>query len=131
MLLFEQGTFLLDNSMKIVGLEYISDCLGCDRSRDNVVDKVSSLNSIIKLSSGDLSNNCLFISRRKFGWLSSLVVFFVSIHLLLDPTNGRLPYTSFGLYLMQGIPFLKKRSDGRVMGRRYRFHDVVEEKKDV
>src|SRR5271154_3578312 len=41
--LFEKMTFLLDNRAKIVFFECISDCWGCDRSREDVVDKMGGL----------------------------------------------------------------------------------------
>ena len=55
--LFEQRMFLLDNRVKIVFLEWISDCLRCDRIGKYVVNEMGSLNSIIKLASSDLTNN--------------------------------------------------------------------------
>ena len=57
MSLFEQWSFLLDNRAKVPFLECISHCLGSDRRGKDVIDKMSSLNSIIKLSSGYLTNN--------------------------------------------------------------------------
>ena len=57
MSLLEKRTFPLDNSMKIILFECVSDCLGCDRIRKNVVDKMGGLHSIIKSSTGDLTNN--------------------------------------------------------------------------
>ena len=159
--LFEQRTFLLDNGVKIVFLECIFDCLRCDRIGKCVVDEMGSLNSIIKLANGDLTNNWLLVTERQLRrtrqnsvscalfliilyliliyfhvvwrawwderpmpicsfafwcfyfarvtiWVSTLAVFFISIHLLLDSPNGRLPYTSFRLYLTAGITLLKK-----------------------
>ena len=64
--LFEKWSFLLDNRAKFVFLKSISDCLGCDRSGDNIVDVLSGLDSIVKLFSGDLLNNCLFVMRESF-----------------------------------------------------------------
>src|SRR5260221_368694 len=55
MSLLEKRTFPLDNSMKIILFECVSDCLGCDRIRKNVVDKMGGLHSIIKSSTGDLT----------------------------------------------------------------------------
>ena len=43
--------------MEIIFLEYIPDCLGCDRIGKDVVDEMGGLHSIIKSSSGDLTNN--------------------------------------------------------------------------
>src|SRR6267154_1787725 len=55
---------LFDNKAKIGFLEHISNCLECNRVGNSVVDKVSGLNSIIKLFSDNLINNKLFIIRR-------------------------------------------------------------------
>ena len=43
--------------------EYIPDCLGIDRVGKDVVDKIGSLNSIVKLASDDLVNDGLFVLR--------------------------------------------------------------------
>ena len=55
--LFEQWSFLLDNRAKVPFLGCIPHGLGSDRKGKNVIDKISRLNSIIKLSSGDLTDN--------------------------------------------------------------------------
>ena len=57
MSLFEQWSFLLDNRVKVPFLECTSHCLGSDRRGKDVIDKMSSLNNIIKLFSGDLMDN--------------------------------------------------------------------------
>ena len=44
-------------------LEYIPDFLGTDRVGKDAVDKIGSLNSIVKLPSDDLVNNRLFVLR--------------------------------------------------------------------
>ena len=54
---FEWWSFLLDNRAKVPFFGCISHCLGSDRRGKDVIDKTSSLNSIIKLSSGDLTDN--------------------------------------------------------------------------
>src|SRR5882724_10472207 len=125
MTLLEEGAFFLDNRAEVVLLECISDFLGCDRVGEGVVDEMGSLDSIIKLSSGDLVNNGLFVMIGELGGTASFAVFLVHIYFLLDSTNGRLPWTSFGLYLMQGIAIIKKGDDLRVLGRGCRLHVVV------
>jgi len=57
MIPFEKRALLLDNGAKATLLEYIPDCLGTDRVGKDAVDKIGSLNSIVKLSSSDLVNN--------------------------------------------------------------------------
>ena len=51
--------------MKIIFLKHISDCLECDRVGGDIVNGFDNLNSIIKPSSGDLTNNKLLIIRKK------------------------------------------------------------------
>jgi hypothetical protein len=91
MLLFEKRAFLLNNRAKVVLLEHIPNCLGCDRVGDDGVDEIGGLNSIVSLPSGDLAKNGLFVAMRKLGRATSFAVFLVPIHFLLDSTNGRLP----------------------------------------
>ena len=83
---------------------------------------MGNLNSIVKLSSSDLVKNGLFVMRGKLGRATSLVVFFVCVYLFLDSTNGRLPYTSFGLDFMNRIVFMKKGDDGKALSRAYGMH---------
>jgi len=68
--------------------KYISNCLGYDRVGDGIVDEVSSLNNIIKVSSNDLIDNRLFIIRRKLRKTALIAVFLVPIHFLLYHFNG-------------------------------------------
>ena len=63
MTLLEERAFLLDNGAIVVLLEYIPDCLGCDRIGDDVVDELGSLDSIVKLPSSDLLKNGLLVIR--------------------------------------------------------------------
>jgi hypothetical protein len=86
--------------VEVVLLEYIPDCLGTDRVGDDIVDEMGSLNSIVKLPSGDLVQNGLFVSIRKLGRATSFAVFLVYIKFLLDPTNSEHPQASFRLDLM-------------------------------
>ena len=108
----EKRVLLLHNRGKPILLKDIPDCLGLDRVGDDVVDKMGSLNSIIKLSSSDLVKNRLFIIGCKLGRVTMFIVFLVYIQFFLDSTNGRLPYTSFKLDFMHRIVFVKKRDDG-------------------
>ena len=97
--------------------------MGTDRVRDDIVDEMGSLNSIVKLPSGDLAQNGLFVLIRKLGRATSFAVFLVYIKFLLDPTNSGLPQASFRLDLTQGIAFMKKGDDGSALSRRGRMHD--------
>jgi hypothetical protein len=55
--LLEKRAFFLDNRAKVILFECIPDCLGCDRIGKDVVDEMGGLHSIIKSSTGDLTNN--------------------------------------------------------------------------
>ena len=58
----------------------------------------------------------------KLGRTATLVVFQGYIHFFLDPTNGRLPYTSLILDMTKGIAFMKKGEDSGTLGRGDRTH---------
>ena len=73
----EKRLFLLDNRAKVVLLERISHCLRCNRRGEDVVDVMCSLNSIIKLSSGDLMHNRLFVTKGKFGRMATFAILLV------------------------------------------------------
>ena len=73
----EKRSFLLDNRAKVVLLECISHCLRCNRRGEDVVDVMCSLNSIIKLSSGDLTHNRLFVTRGKLGRMATFAILLV------------------------------------------------------
>jgi hypothetical protein len=55
--LLEKRAFLLGNGLKMILLQCISDSLRSDRTGDDGIDKTGGLDSIVKLSSGDLSND--------------------------------------------------------------------------
>ena len=74
--------------MKFDLFKHISNCLEYDRVGDGIVDEVSSLNNIIKVSSDDLIDNRLFIIRRKLRKTALIAVFLVPIHFLLYYFNG-------------------------------------------
>ena len=54
--------------------------------------------------------------------MTPLAILLIHIQVLLDSTNGRLPYTSFELDFTNRIVFIKKRDDGRALSRGYRMH---------
>jgi hypothetical protein len=64
--------------------------LGTDRSRECWIDEFGSLDSIIQLSSSDLSNDYTLVLSRKFRRMSSLIVFLVQMKLLTDFMDSRL-----------------------------------------
>jgi hypothetical protein len=88
---FEKRCFLLHNIPETTLLECISDCLGVDRVGDGVVNEMGGLYSIVKLPRGDLSNEAPLVSGGKLERRSSSAILLIPNHLLLDPTNSRLP----------------------------------------
>ena len=84
----KKGAFLLGNGLKMILLQCISDSLRSDRTGDDGIDEIGGLDSIVKLSSGDLSNNRLLVMRRELGRTTSHVVFLVPVHLFFDSANG-------------------------------------------
>jgi hypothetical protein len=84
----EQRVFLLGNGLKITLLQGISDSLRSNRAGDDVVNEIGSLDSIVKLSSSDLLNDRLLVTRRELGRMTSCIVFFVPIYLSSDSANG-------------------------------------------
>jgi hypothetical protein len=58
--------------------------LGYDRVRNNVVNKVGGLNSIIKPSSNNLVNKELLVPMRKLGKMTIFALFLIYIHFLHD-----------------------------------------------
>ena len=76
--------------MKIVLLEYISDCLGRGRVGNDVVNEFGGLNSIIKPSSSDFMYDTFFITRCELRRMTPFAIFLVLIDLFLDPGNCRL-----------------------------------------
>jgi len=90
MCLLKQWYFSLGGSLKSMLLEYISYGLRVDRIRDDVVDEFGGLDSSIKLASGDLSNNSLFVAWCKLCWTAPRMVLFVQLQLFADPPNSRL-----------------------------------------
>ena len=74
--------------MKFDFFKHISNCLEYDRVGDGIVNEVSGLNNIIKVSSDDLIDNRLFIVRRKLKKTALIAVFLVPIYFLLYYFNS-------------------------------------------
>ena len=89
LLLNQITTFTIKYSrVKMTFFKHISNCLGCDRVGDGAIDEVNGLNSIIKLSSDDLMDNCLFVIKRKLRKTALIAVFIIVLHFLLYSFNG-------------------------------------------
>ena len=125
MFLFKKRTFPLGYRLEAIFFEHISDGLGIDGSREYWVDEFGSLDSIVQLSSSDLSDDYLLVLSKKLRRMPSPMVFLVQIKLLTDFMDSRLAQTSLGCNFMTRIPILEKGDDLRVLSRRDSFHDVV------
>jgi hypothetical protein len=112
MCLLKHGDFLLCCRLKTSLLQCISNSLRIDRVGESVVNELGSLNSNIKLSRSDLTNNGLFIMSRKFGRMTTMIVFLVEIKFLVDFADSTKANISLGMYLMMGIALGKERNRG-------------------
>jgi hypothetical protein len=93
-----------------------------DRVGESVVNELGSLNSIIKLARSDLTNNRLFITSRKFGRTTTMIVFLVEIKFFVDFADSTKANTGLGMYLTMGIALGKERNNRGVFGSRSRPH---------
>jgi hypothetical protein len=91
-----------------------------ERVSESVVNKLGSLNSIIKLSRSDLTNNGLFIMSRKFGRTTTMIVFLVGIKFFVDFADSTKANTGLGMCLMMGIALDKERNSRGVFSSRSR-----------
>ena len=57
---------------------------------------MSGLNCIVGLASNDLFDNSTFVGRREFGRTATMMVFFLWLDFLKNPSHSRLPYGSLG-----------------------------------
>ena len=67
------------------------------------IDKIWSLNSIVKPPRVDLSDNGLLVIGRELGWMATRIVLFVEIHFLSSIADSAKAYTGFSMDLMIGI----------------------------
>jgi hypothetical protein len=89
---------------------------------ENVVNELDSLNSIIKLSRSDLTNNGLFITSRKFGRTTTMIVFLVGIKFFVNFAESTKANSGLGMYLAMGIVLGKERNNRGVFSSRSRPH---------
>ena len=87
---------------------------------ESVVNELGSLNSIIKLSRSDLTNNRLFITSRKFGRTTTMIVFLAEIEFFVNFSASTKANTSLGMYLTMRIALGKERNNRGVFGSRGR-----------
>jgi hypothetical protein len=123
MCLLKHGDFLLCCRPKTSLLQCISNRLKINRVGESAVNELGSLNSIIKLSRSDLTNNGLFITSRKFGRMTTMIVFLVGIKFFVNFADSTKANTGLGMYLMMGIALGKERNNGEVFSSRSRCYN--------
>ena len=67
------------------------------------IDKICSLNSIVKPPRVDLSDNGLLVIGRELGGMATRIVLFVEIHFLSNFFDGNKTHTGFIMDLTIGI----------------------------
>jgi hypothetical protein len=122
MCLLEQGDFLLGYRPKTSLLQCISDSLRMNRVGESVVNELSGLNRIIKLPGSDLTKNRLFITSRKFGRTTTMIVFLVEIKFFVNFADSTKANSSLGMYLAMRIALGKKRNNRGMFSSRSRSH---------
>ena len=83
---------------------------------------MSGLDSIAGLSSKDSLDNSTFVSRRELGGTATMVIFFVWLNFLKDPSHSGLPYTSLGCNVSAEKIKRSKRDDIILLSSREVFH---------
>ena len=67
------------------------------------IDKIWSLNSIVKPPRVDLSDNGLLVMSRELGGMATRIALFVGIHFLFSRADSTKTYTGFIMDLIIGI----------------------------
>ena len=80
------------------------------------------LDCISGLSSKDSLDNSTVIGRRELGGTATMVIFFVWVDFLKDPSHSGLPYTSLGCNILAGKIKRSKRNDIILLSSREVFH---------
>ena len=99
----EHGDFLLGSRVKSSFFQCIPDSLRMDRVCKSGINKICSLNSIVKPLRVNLSDKGLLVTGRKLGGMATRIVLFVSIHFLPNLADSTKAYTSFFMDLTIGI----------------------------
>ena len=80
------------------------------------------LDPIAGLSSKDSLDNSTFVDRRELGRTATMVIFFVWLDFLKDPSHSGLSYTSLGCNVSAGKIKRSKRDDIILLSSREMFH---------
>ena len=83
---------------------------------------MSGLDGIAGLSNKDSLDNSTFVSRREIGGMATMVIFFVWLDFLKDPSHSGLPYTSLGCNVSAGKIKRSMRDDIILLSSREVFH---------
>ena len=80
------------------------------------------LDCIAGLSSKDFLDNSTFVGRRELGGMATMVIFFVWLDFLKDPSHSGLPYTSLGCNVSAGKIKRSKKDNIILLSSREVFH---------
>ena len=83
---------------------------------------MSGLDGIAGLSNKDSLDNSTFVSRREIGGMATMVIFFVWLDFLKDPSHSGLPYTGLGCNVLVGKIKRCMRDDIILLSSREVFH---------
>ena len=78
---------------------------------DDGIDEMGGLDCIAGLSSENSLDNSTFVGRRELGGTATMVIFFVWLEFLKDPSHSGLPYTSLGCNVSAGKIKRSKKDD--------------------
>ena len=117
-----RGFFFFTTAFREASFEGIPHCLQRDRSADDDIDEMGGLDCIAGLSSKDSLDNSKFVGRRELGGTTIMVIFFVWLDFLKDPSHSGLPYTSLGWNVSAGQIKRSKRDDMILLSSREVFH---------
>ena len=118
----EHWDFLLCCWPKTCLLQHIPDSLRSNGGGDSGIYESGGLDCIVKSPRADLTDNRLFITRRKLGRTTTRMIFLIPHHLLTNPANSTLPQTSPSFYLTMRIPLIEERNNRRALCSRDGFH---------
>ena len=85
------------------------------------------LDCIAGLSSKDSLDNSMFVGRRELGGMATMVIFFLWLDFLKDPSHSGLPYTSLGCNVLAGKSKRSNRDNIIPLSSREVFHGGNEE----
>ena len=88
----------------------------------NDIAEMGGLDCIAGLSSKDSLNNSMFVGRRELGETATMVILFVWLDFLKDPSHSGLPYTSLECNFLAEKIKRSKRDDIILLSSKKVFH---------